>query len=149
MAITIFVSLVILAAFMLGEGPERGGGLLLAIMAPLYTVDHFSQGTVHFLALSLCTWQTIIGFGGFLALALSAWRIWPIWAAALQLLAAAAAILSHFHLIVSPQMLCGMQDMALVAGAGIVFLGTVVVKTTKSRSDDTGAWRRWLDQHAN
>lgn len=144
-----FVLLTIGLALLKGGEPERYGALGLLGISALCALDHYLManggGQFRPLTLSFCTWECIFGLAGFTIIALSAWRIWPLWAAALQLLANAAAVCERFNFIITEKVLCTMQDMVLAMTTFVLFLGTLAIWQGRSRIGKTRDWYNWME----
>lgn len=143
MAFFLLLALTLGIAFWRGGGPERYGA---AVLAAMFVV----QGTMFqivpsgFYSVDPVPLVTdIIGFAGFGAIAMNARRIWPLWAAALQLLAVSAHFARWADLAIHAQVYAFMRSgptfLALIA----LFAGTVLHRVRQRRWGFDPAWQDW------
>jgi hypothetical protein len=142
----VFFALLILSvavALWKGDKPERAGALVIVLMTVvqlawrLFSRRYFN--TVDVAAVVVDT-VGVIGFG---ALAVHAKRVWPIWAASLQVL----SIASHFAREVDPEvepvayfiLRSGPTFLVLL----VLLLGTILHQRRLRRLGNDPAWTDW------
>ena len=81
-----------------------------------------------------------------LAIAQFAWRIWPIWAASLQLLAVFAHVIQGFNIATNPMVYTIMRSAPTYLVWLVLVIGTWTQHRRKCRSGNSPSWRSWLRQ---
>jgi len=126
-----------------GLGPERAGAAVLAVFTTFCSMTHVRPDFMP-LGISMCAWANLLGLIGFSIIALKAWRLWPLWAAAMQLLAVGVQACVGLDLIAQPVAVDLMQDTSLLISSIIVASGTVAVWIGRERFSHMENWRDWI-----
>lgn len=126
-----------------GHGPERTGGQIMLLIISLGIVRALlTDGDVDdFDAFGLIS--DIVAFAGMVWIALFAWRYWPLWSAALQLLAIGAHFGPALALPIEPIVYALMRS-----APTIIVLVTLVGATWLNRGLESAPgnnvhWRNW------
>ncbi len=131
-----------LAAWKGGE-PERWGGLIILAMWAIQSVGEFIVPS-RYVALDpvafLCDLVGVLGFG---ALALHARRVWPLLAAALQLLCLSAHFARWADLAIPPIVYALMRDGPTFVVMIVLLAGTVLHMRRVRRNGTDAAWQDW------
>lgn len=131
-----------LAAFKGGE-PERWGGLIILGMWAVQSVGAFmlpSRYTVVDPVAFLCDLVGTIGFG---IIAVNARRVWPLWAAALQLLSLSAHFARWADLAIPSIVYALMRDGPTFFAMVALLAGTVGHIVRMRRKGEDSAWQTW------
>jgi hypothetical protein len=126
-----------------GEMPERLGGLVILEMTVLQFVSTAFEPRTYFEVDLASVVVDLLGLSGFAAIAIHARRVWPLWAAALQLL----SLMSHAvretdrdaGALVYVAMKSGPTFMVLVA----LLMGTTVQILRRRRGQADSPWKDW------
>ena len=147
-SITVFYALffiTLLAAWIWGGKPERIGGAIHLALACLqgafYLVVPPSFASLD--GISLLT--DALGLAGFGWLALAANRMWPIWAASLQLLSLAGHFARWAQLEIAPYAYSLLRTAPTALGLLVLLLAVVV---HRKRLKQSGQDRPWVDWRA-
>lgn len=145
LAAILFVILLLILVIRLGEGPEQLGGQIMlftvcfGILRAAITIGPINDFDVLGL-LSDC-----VTFGGLTWIALFAWRVWPLWTAALQLLAIGAHFGPALQLPIEP-LAYAIMRMAPTTIAIVAIVGATILHRSRARSGvSTPPWRTWSE----
>lgn len=89
-------------ALAFGGKIERAGAVVLIVMIVVALVGRIAFQRVFTSVDAVSTLQDLLGFVGFAVLGITSKRVWPLWAAALQLLSVGAHLIRAFELAVRP-----------------------------------------------
>lgn len=140
-----FLVLVLAVSFSLwrGGGPERwGAGVILAmVLLQLGGESLLPSGFTSVDPLSFLT--DAVGAAGFGALALQARRVWPIWAASLQLLSLSAHFARWADIGVPPTVYAVMRGTPTFLVLLAMAVGTILHASRKRRNGSDPSWQDW------
>jgi hypothetical protein len=126
-----------------GEGPEKCGGLLIGFMICFSSIHDLSNQT-HLDGIDVVGFGIdFVGFAGFFGIALFANRIWPLWVAALQLVAVCAHLVHELNIQIDP-MAYALMRYSPTSLASAVLLASSILLIKRSRSNGSkDCWRDW------
>lgn len=129
--------------FLWGHEPERQGAKIFATMLFLSIVRNKLigiqlEGPDHFGFV-----VDIVGFTGFLMIALFAMRVWPLWAAALQLIAVTAHLVMACDIHIHPMAYLLMRYAPSYLVSIILLLACIRMRWRGSATDKNSSWRVW------
>lgn len=127
----------------LGGGPERMGGQIMLVVLALSAIRMIIiADQVHGFDL-LGLLSDVLAFVGFLWIAVFAWRLWPIWTAALQLIAIGAHFGPALNLPIAPLAYAIMRS-APTATVIVTLIAATGWHCKKMRSGiSMPPWRTW------
>ncbi|MCT2398846.1 hypothetical protein [Novosphingobium mangrovi (ex Huang et al. 2023)] len=142
-AFFLLVALVIPSALWKGGAPERvGASIILAMWGLQAGGEHFlPSGFVAVDPFSLLS--DLIGFVGFGYLAVEARRIWPLWAASLQILSLSAHFARWADLSIHPMVYALMRGTPTFGAMIAIFIGTVLHRTRLQGRGYDPSWQNW------
>lgn len=132
-----------LLAMHLGGEPERRGGQVFGCIVLLSTVRSYAIGAeaqhLDLPALSV----DLFGFAAFTWIAVFAWRIWPLWASSLQLLALAAHLSRALAVPIHPLVYLLMRTAPTYLEVVVLLLGVWGYRRRKRKHGNMPSWRKW------
>lgn len=121
----------IATAGILGEKPERRGALIIIVMAVIGLLGQSflppRYGSVDPPRLM----QDVIAFAGFSYIGINSKRVWPLWAAALQLLSVGAHFVRALEIPVRPIVYAWMKTGPTWAVLVLLIVGTIANRRRK------------------
>jgi hypothetical protein len=143
LAVILLVAASLTFAVVCGDSPEKRGGQIMLVVLGFSVLRLFVNASqvAGFDLLGLLS--DVLAFFGFLWIALFAWRIWPLWTAALQLLAIGAHFGPALDLSIAPLAYAIMRS-APTAIAILTLVGATWLHRSKARSGvSMPPWRTW------
>jgi hypothetical protein len=130
-------------AWRIGGEPEKRGAqiLILICLAGLFRQAFVGISTDQVDPIGLTS--DALSFIGFVAIAVFAWRIWPICAASLQLLAVMAHVVRAFQIEMDPLAYFVMRAMPTFTVWLVVLIGAINQARLKRESASMPSWRSW------
>jgi hypothetical protein len=138
-----FFALSIAISWRLGGDPERRGAqvvLMLLILGLLRTIilgTKLSELDVAGLVLDTCA------MAAFVWIALFAWRFWPLWASALQLLAVMAHVTRAFDIPIHPIVYAILRTVPTYMLPLILLIATIRYRQVMRKNGKSLSWRNW------
>ena len=126
-----------------GDEPERLGAKVFAAMYALSIFRGFSFGTSADEIDLFGMLTDIFGFVGFFWIALFAWRIWPLWASALQLIAISAHLVRILEIEMDPLAYLFMRFAPSYLVSIILLVVCLQLRWQGSVSSNNLCWRDW------
>ena len=132
--------LAISCAWFLGGRPECvGGGILLAMLILNYA-GHAVHNRVFQSVDPVALMVDLVGFVGFSAIGITSRRVWPLWAASLQLLSSGAHFVRALSIPLEPRVYFWMKGaptllvMVLLIGGTLAYRRRMRLRTSKNSS---------------
>lgn len=132
-----------LFALLQGRDPERLGGLLMGF---LLVASWLNNSLADFVLLEfdiVGLTVDIIGFAGFFWIALQAIRIWPLWVAALQLVAVCSHLVHEMDIAIDPLAYGLMRYSPTSIASAIILVSTILSLQSKQTNANAECWRDW------
>lgn len=139
---TLFLVLVIALAWWRGGGPERVGATLLFAVFCIDRAGHIIIGRTSWATLdTFHLFLDLATLAGLVAILIKAWRLWPVWACACQLLSVLSHPLRMLKIGLHPliQSILGIFPFYLILIS--LLLGTVLHQRRILRSGSDRSWR--------
>ncbi|WP_162528440.1 MULTISPECIES: hypothetical protein [Novosphingobium] len=131
-----------LAAWKGGE-PERWGGMVILAMWALQSVGEFVLPSQYYAVDPVAFLTDVVGMLGFGIIALNARRVWPLWAAALQLLSLSAHFARWADLDIPAIVYALMRDGPTFVVMIALLIGTLCHMRRVRREGTDIAWQSW------
>lgn len=145
-SVWLFYAIMVLAAVVAmakGGAPERLGCAMI-LAALLFQFGLYALVPPRFAAVDLVSFPTdlllLIGFGW---LALRAKRMWPLWAAALQLISVTSHIARYIHIEINPMVYAYMKSAPTGLAIIALTIGTIGHMRRVKRFGSDPAWMDW------
>ena len=133
----------IFVPFSWGREPERQGAKVIAAMF-LLSILRLNLFGIRLDGLDyIGIFIDIVGFAAFLLIALFAMRVWPLWAAALQLIAMTAHLVMAFDIHIHPMAYLLMRYAPSYLVSIILLLACIRMRWRGSATDKNSSWRVW------
>ncbi|WP_168176216.1 hypothetical protein [Novosphingobium sp. PC22D] len=139
----VLLVLSVILAVWKGDAPERCGAAVVMAM------DCLQLGSILFIPRVYIAVDMVsvvvdgVGFLGFAAIAVHAMRIWPLWAAALQLISLSAHFARHFEIDVEPMVYAVMKSAPTFLVIVVLLIGTLVNWLRRARRGSVPSWQTW------
>ena len=129
-----------------GDSPEKSAAIVMLVMVIVSFSGNILNG-YHYVKIDpVGVLSDLSGLAGFVAIALFARRIWPLWASSLQLIAFAAHLTRALEVYIHPTayaiMRWGPSDLIPV----LLIAGTINCIRRKRRGDNSRPWRNWSER---
>ncbi len=136
----------IFVPFSWGREPERQGAKVVAAMF-LLSILRLNLFGIRLYGLDyIGIFIDIVGLAAFLLIALFAMRVWPLWAAALQLIAVTAHLVMVFDIHVHPMAYLLMRYAPSYLVSATLVIVCIRMRLSGSVSDNKPCWRNWSAQ---
>jgi hypothetical protein len=126
-----------------GGEPERYGGLVVIGIVGLSLLRHFWFGA----EVDRLDWPAltidVAGFAAFTWIALFAWRLWPLWASSLQLLALAAHLARALNIPIHPLIYAIMRTSPTYLEIVVLLMGVASYRRRTRKFGSKPPWRVW------
>jgi hypothetical protein len=139
-----FFAITLSSAWFIGGEPERQGawvlvGLLAAALLRRWLLG-IEVGSIDLAGVV----PDILAFLAFTWIALRAWRIWPLWAASLQLLAIASHVVRVLEIEIDPIVYAFMRSGPTYLVWLALLIGSISNRGSAQIGDSTPPWRSWF-----
>ncbi|AIT79421.1 hypothetical protein [Novosphingobium pentaromativorans] len=143
LAFFLLLPLSLLLAVWKGGAPERYGALVIVAMAVIQRIAIVFVPS-HFVSVDPAALVTdFVGLAGFGTLAVQARRIWPIWAASLQLLSVSAHFARWADIGVPPFVYALMRGSPTFLALAALLVGTILHIVRLKRHGADPSWQNW------
>jgi len=143
LAFFLLLPLSLILATWKGGAPERYGALVIVAMAVIQRIAIVFVPS-HFVSVDPAALVTdFVGLTGFGILAVQARRIWPIWAASLQLLSVSAHFARWADIGVPPFVYALMRGSPTFVALAALLVGTVLHMVRLKRHGADPSWQNW------
>jgi hypothetical protein len=130
-------------ALKFGGAPERRGAMVIVVAFFLGILRDLTLGPqLAGFSLAGITIDFIM-FVGFFAIALFAWRVWPLWASALQLLAIVAHLVQVLEIHLQPTVYLLMRFAPTILVEALLVVICLHIRMMGSLRDKDQCWRSW------
>ena len=140
--VCLFIAVAI-TAWKWGGEPERRGGQIILCLVGLSFLRHLLLGVqseqIDIPGLAI----DIFGFAAFSWIALFAWRIWPLWASSLQLIAVAAHTARSLDIPIHPLIYVLMRTAPTYLEVIVLLIGVASYRKQMRVHGSMPSWRNW------
>ena len=134
---------VVVVAWKWGGDPERLGGQIMLCLVGLMLIRHVFLGVeserIDFPGFAI----DAFGFAAFSWIALFAWRIWPLWASSLQLIAVAAHSARSLDIPIHPLIYVLMRTAPTYLEVIVLLIGVASYRKQMRVHGSMPSWRNW------